>query len=173
MCAKRVLGVVPPQRVAQLQPVHIKCNYHSGGFPGWGGVLPLYCPLRQTAWPQLAAPIRRLERLSTSGTRRKEQLSLAIECTWSSCLAATGSTYPEIGPTIHFRYTANGATFSADGVLSTDGAYQLGKETLVAVQLMGPDAAECLPTSKLGDARPLIGSLVGWRLSHCPPLHSF
>jgi hypothetical protein len=27
-------------------------------------------------------------------------------------------------------------------------------------------------TFKLGDARPLICSLVKWRLSHCPPLHT-
>ena len=77
----------------------------------------------------------------------------SLRCTSSNCLAAIGSIYPEIGPTIHFRYTAKGTTFSTDGVLSTNGAYQLGKETQVAVQLTGPDAAECLPTSKLGDAR--------------------
>ena len=69
---------------------------------------------------------------------------------------ATGSTCPEIGPTIHFRYTAKGGTFSADGVLSTNGAYQLGKETQVAVQLTGTAAAEWHPTSKLGDARHFI-----------------
>ena len=92
-----------------------------------------------------------------------------MRCNSSNCLAAIGSIYPEIGPTIHFRYTANGATFSADGVLSTDGADQLGKETQVAVQLTGPDAAECLPTFKLGDARPLICSFVKWVCSVAVP----
>jgi hypothetical protein len=77
-------------------------------------------------------------------------------------LASTGNIFPELGRTIHYKYTAKVSTFSADRVSLVNGAYQLGEETPVAVQLTGPDAAEWHPTFKLGDARPLIYPLVKW-----------